>query len=328
MSDYVDNPSRGTTLTFQQVSQLRVRDLKRRLARTHGYSAEELARILDKKELIQALAFAEHKLLLQQEEAVKRRVVKRGLLTAVVLVLVVMCWPLLQQAYEIAAVNLVVYTDRKKLEARRCWELRSRLGMLGVLVMFIIDMLSAWLTGSILLSWFVTRNKWFFPVPSVSIRPAEMMGGHVAQTSLANYGVNVGPMAVSWILRFISGRVESWTGRALSGAQRAQRRAAREMETEEEKAARKAARKQAKREAKARQAAAAAMRQYPPTTLPTDWMRANETAQGQASELSQANHFGRHEENPSGPVPVSGSKEHEEFLEQLERHSSQLDDLD
>ena len=75
---------------------MRVRDLKRRLTRQHGYSAEEVAKMLDKKELIHALAFEEEKLRLDQEELVKRRLVKRGILTAIITILVIMFWPLFQ----------------------------------------------------------------------------------------------------------------------------------------------------------------------------------------------------------------------------------------
>ena len=312
-------------LSIQEITELRVRDIKRRLARTHGYSAEELGRILDKKELIQMLAFEEHKVQLNRNEKLKRKAIKRGILTAIIGIVLIMCWPLLQRAWDVAHVNFVVYLDRKKLEASRCWELQSKAGFVGIFVMFLIDMLQIWLTGSILLSW-VMRSKYFFPVPSLSVRPAQMMGGQIAQSSLSNYGVNIGPMVVSWLLRFIDRKVESWTGKALSNAHKAQRRAAREWESEEEKAARKAARKQAKREAKAAAAAAAANR-GPASTLPPDWMQpANGANNGEPAAASEAVIKDINGSEPAGPGP--SSKAHEEFLEQLEKHNSEMDDLD
>lgn len=91
-----DETTHSTPLTLAEVSAMRVRDLKRRLSRTHGYAADEVARMLDKKELIHALAFEEEKLRLKQEDLIKRKLVKRGILTAIISILVVMFWPLLQ----------------------------------------------------------------------------------------------------------------------------------------------------------------------------------------------------------------------------------------
>lgn len=80
---------------------------------------------------------------------------------------------------------------------------------------------------------------------------------------LARYGVNVGPMVITWALRFLQGRLETWTGRALSKAHREQTKQAkkqrREHETPEEREARRAARrarKAAREEQKQQQEAA------------------------------------------------------------------------
>ena len=198
--------------------------------------------------------------------------------------------------------------------------------------MFVVDMLQFWLTASILGSWIVSRHskygKYFFPVPSIPLRPAQLMGGQMAQSSLANYGMNVGPMAVGWVLRFINGRFEKWTGKALSQAYKAQRRAAREWETEEERAARKAARKAAKREAKARQQ----QRQEPPSTMPPDWMKpTNVTATTTDGEAvggdSATQEVPSDSPNGNSPEPAH-SEAHQEFLDQLEQHNTELDELD
>ena len=60
----------STTLSLSEITELRVRDIKRRLSRTHGYGADELARMLDKKELINALAYEEHRQRQKDDEAV------------------------------------------------------------------------------------------------------------------------------------------------------------------------------------------------------------------------------------------------------------------
>ena len=68
-------------------------------------------------------------------------------------------------------VNFAVYTDRKKFEAQRCWELQSSTALLGVGIMFVLDALQLWLYVSILLSWFTSRSPYFFPVPYIPIGP-------------------------------------------------------------------------------------------------------------------------------------------------------------
>ena len=112
--------------------------------------------------------------------------------------------------------------------------------------MLIVDALQVWLTLTVILSWFMT-SKYFFPIPSLSFRPAAMMGGEVASGPLARYGINVGPMVLTWGFRFLQGKLETWTGRALSMAHRAQakknRKENRGNETREEKEARRAARR-------------------------------------------------------------------------------------
>ena len=210
------------TLSLLEIGELRVRDIKRRLQRLHGYTADDVGRMLDKKDLINALAFEEHKTRERKLDRQKRYLVKRGIIAALVVVAIVMFWPLLSHAYEVALVNFVVYTDRKRFEARRCFELKSIPGLIGVVLMFIMDGLSIWLSVSILLSW-VMRSKYFFPVPSLSVHPAQFMGGAVASGPLSRYGFNIGPMIISWALRFINSQIEGYTGKVLASAHREQR---------------------------------------------------------------------------------------------------------
>jgi hypothetical protein len=254
------------TLTLQQVSEMRVRDIKRRLARKHGYDADELGRVLDKKELINTLAFEEHKLREADQAEFQRQLFWKAVLATILAGAALLLWPLIRHAWEVAHVNLVVYTDRKQLEAARCWELRSFQGCLGVTVMSLLDVLSLWLFSSVILSWVMTSN-FFFPIPSISIHPAAIMGGQMANSPMAQYGINVGPMVLTWALRFLQGRVERWTGRAMTRAQKVQRQQQRANETADEKAARKArkaARKAAKEEAQRQHGRARAQAAPPP----------------------------------------------------------------
>lgn len=237
------------TLSMDEIREMRVRDIKRRLARTHGFSADELGRMLDKKELIAALSFEEHKDREKELEKVKRYVVVRGIIIALLAVVVVLGWPIWVHVYETASVNFVVYTDRKRHEASRCIELGSFQGMVGVFFMAVVDTLQLWLSLSVMLSWF-TSSKYFFPTPNLPFRPAQFMGEKVAKGPMAKYGMNVGPMALTWAFRFAQGQLEVFTGRALSRAYSKQKKEAREWESPEDRAARKAARKAAKRAAK------------------------------------------------------------------------------
>jgi len=316
---------------------MRVRDLKRRLSRAHGYGADELERILDKKELIHALAFEEEKVRRRQAQEAQRVLAWRAVWAAVVAVVVVVCWPLLQHAFEVGHVHVQVYADRKRHEAGRCWELQSKKGLLGIVLMAVLDGLQLWLTVSVLLSW-VTTSRYFFPVPRLAIRPAALLGGEMAQSPMANYGINLGSMLVTWGMRFVYGRVEQWTGRALAAAHRKQRQAARAEESVDDKAARKAARKQAKLEKQqrlaAQQAAAAAAASHRP---PPSWMEPlvtdNNGGLAASAEASAAatNSSRTHQaflEQLDEQQPTSSELDGQEFLEQLDEHTSELDELD
>ena len=94
------------------------------------------------------------------------------------------------------------------------------------------------------------RSDYFFPTPNLAVRPAQFMGEQIAKSKASKYGMNVGPMVVTWIMRFVYTRVETYTGQALSHAYQKQRRAARQWESPEDRAARKAAKKAAKKAAR------------------------------------------------------------------------------
>ena len=46
----------STTLSLSEITELRVRDIKRRLSRTHGYGTDELARMLEANRTLTALS--------------------------------------------------------------------------------------------------------------------------------------------------------------------------------------------------------------------------------------------------------------------------------
>jgi hypothetical protein len=98
------------TLSMLDISEMRVRDIKRRLVRQHGYGADEIAKMIDKKELINALSYEEHKAG-QKETARKKRVaLRRSIIVALICVIAVMFKPLFAHVFEVASVNFVVYT--------------------------------------------------------------------------------------------------------------------------------------------------------------------------------------------------------------------------
>ncbi|EED89784.1 predicted protein [Thalassiosira pseudonana CCMP1335] len=257
--DYIDEDIDIETRTFTivEISDMRARDIKRRLARYHGYGADELGRMIDKKDLINTLSYEEHKVFQAEVDKRKWRRFKMTVVYTVGAVVLVMFWPLIKHAWEVAKVNLEVYTDRRKHEIGRCREFNSFKGYFGIFLLFIIDMLSMWLSISVLLSWVMT-SKYFFPVPSLPIRPAQLLtpkGGDAG--ALGKYGINVGPMVISWLFRFLNGRVEAMIGKAMAAAFQDQRRREKEdmkRMRKEERAKEKEAKREAKREAKAREA--------------------------------------------------------------------------
>jgi len=252
--DSVDDNIETKTLNIVEISDMRARDIKRRLGRAHGYDPDELARMIDKKDLINALSYEEHKVYQQEADRRKWIRLKTTVIYTFVAVAAVMFWPLLKHALEVAHVNFVVYSDRRKYEMKRCREFNSLKGYAGIFLLFVIDMLSFWLSASVLLSWFM-RSKWFFPVPNIPIRPAQLLtpkGGDAG--ALRNYGINVGPMIISWLFRFLNRKVEEATALAMSEALRRRKRQekdemkqTRKKERASEKEARREARRQAKR---------------------------------------------------------------------------------
>lgn len=202
--------------------------------------------MLDKRELIHTLAFEEHKIRSQEQTTFRHALLWQGLLVAAIVGALAFFWPLLTRLYEVAEVNFVVYTDRKQLEAKRCWEYQSVAGIVGVLLMFFVDALQIWLTASVLLSWIIARNKYFFPIPNLPVNPAQFMGGPISTGPLSQYGINVGPMLVTWGLRFLHGRLEGWVGGVLIKAQKRQRAKQRANETTDEKRARREAKRKRK----------------------------------------------------------------------------------
>lgn len=272
------------TLSIVEISEMRVRDIKRRLAREHGYGADELAKMLDKKDLINALSYEEHRVWQKEEERKKRVAIRRSIIVSLICIIFVMFKPLFSHAWEVLVVNFEVYTDKKKYEYSKIRELRSLKAAFGLFLTCVLNLLQLWLSVSVLLSW-VMRSEYFFPVPYIPIRPAELLataaGASGNTSALGNYGINIGPMIVSWFFRYMNGKFENFMGRALQNRmneinkekRKATKAAAKEAKRQQEeilRQERKEARRvrRAEREMKKQEAAAAAA---------TATMEANET---------------------------------------------------
>ena len=107
-----NNDNNKPHLSIVDISEMRVRDIRRRLTREHGYGADEIALMLDKKELINALAFEEHKAAQKEKDRKKRVAFRRSIIVALICVIFVMFRDLFVHAYEVASVNFVVYTGK------------------------------------------------------------------------------------------------------------------------------------------------------------------------------------------------------------------------
>lgn len=225
-NDGIDNIAGGeakhrkTYLTDDEISGLRVRDLKRRLSRNHGFGAEELGRMLDKKDLISALIKEETKLRNKHRNEQLRKYFWKALFVTILCVVTVVGWPIWTQASEVMAVNWTVWYDRKGHEISQCWELRSVKGLIGVIFLALLDLIRLWLSITVLLSWVLSYDsqyrKYLFPMPSIAIRPGQFMGEKVAKSSMGQYGMNIAPMAITWAIGFVRTKLEYWTGKALS----------------------------------------------------------------------------------------------------------------
>lgn len=61
------------------------------------------------------------------------------------------------------------------------------------------------------------------------------MGQEIANSSAGSYGINIGSMVLTWAMRFIHGKLESWTGKAMAAAHRRQVRAEKAKRKEEKR---------------------------------------------------------------------------------------------
>lgn len=104
------NDDCAKVLSLSEISALRVREIQRKLQRQHGYGADEIHQILDKKVLVNALAYEEHKVCEREEEWKRKVMVRRSIFLALVCVILVMFRPLLEHVWEVAHINFVVYT--------------------------------------------------------------------------------------------------------------------------------------------------------------------------------------------------------------------------
>ena len=237
---------------YSEYLELRTREIKRRLALDHGYDSREISAMIHKPELVHALCREVYKAEKRKRSDLNRKRFMHIAATIVIASVIYFLSPVWMQGYDIFTVNFVVYTDRKRHEASRCMEIGSVLGFIGFLLLCILELLSFWLSASVFFSWFMTRNKYFFPTPHIPIRPGAFLnsatgGNPGSRQGIAGYAINCGPMVISWVLSFLNGRVQAWMGSCLSKAQRKQKQA--KKEAKKQRAAKKAARK-AKREAR------------------------------------------------------------------------------
>lgn len=115
-----DDDDEQTALSFMEISKLRAREIKRRLVRRHGYTPEEIAQMIDKKILIEKLAYEEHLLIQKRNSAKQRRRSQKSIVIALLVVSLVFFWPLIKATkthlYEIVTVNFVVYTGMSSID--------------------------------------------------------------------------------------------------------------------------------------------------------------------------------------------------------------------
>jgi hypothetical protein len=315
----------GSTLSLEEISAMRVRDIKWHLTRRHGFGADEVGRILDKKELIEALAVEEDKSRRRYEGQAKRRRVQSSILWSLAAVAVVICWPLIKHAFDIASVNVIVYTDRIRYESDICREYRCVPAAVGFVCMLVLDALQLWLSVSVALSWFIRRSRWFFPTPSLPLRPGQFMGEEVAKSQVGSYGINVGPMLLTWAMRFVHAKMETWTGRALVRAQKERRRSERAAETPQQRADRKEAKRVARQheaELQAARTTAAQAGEASGTSMQTRARPYSSSGMEPVQETSCVAHT-----DPS-PVPSTSSQRHKDFLREIDEHVCPLDDVD
>jgi len=115
-----DDGDEQPALSFMEISKLRSREIKRRLVRRHGYTPEKVAQMIDKKVLIETLAYEEHLQIQKRNSAKQRWNLQQCIAIALLAVSLVFFWPLIQapmkHLYEIVAVNFVVYTGMSGID--------------------------------------------------------------------------------------------------------------------------------------------------------------------------------------------------------------------
>jgi hypothetical protein len=115
-----DDGDEQPALSFMEISKLRSREIKRRLVRRHGYTPEAVAQMIDKKILIETLAYEEHLRIQKRNSAKQRRHSQKSIAIALLAVGLVFFWPLIQSPlkhlYDIVTVNFVVYTGMSSID--------------------------------------------------------------------------------------------------------------------------------------------------------------------------------------------------------------------
>jgi len=210
-----------------EISSLRARELKRRLGRDYGYLNSELDRMIHKNEIINALAYEMLKQHQKRRKIDKQKSIQNALFITIGLTILWLCRPLVSRLWDVCHVNLVVIWDVTSDRVRTCAKYRSLIGLFGVLVLTLLDLLKLWLSASVLISWFIKGRRWYlFPTPNFSVYPGAVLGGNPEMAvrggaaGMSSWGVNIMPMLIRWAMTWAHHKVEGLVGRTIAAAKR------------------------------------------------------------------------------------------------------------
>jgi hypothetical protein len=102
--------SSNEPVLLSDISEMRPKEIKRQLARKYGYSAETLAQMINKKDLVESLAYELHKDDEIKSKKRKSENLRKTIMVTLAVIVLFTFWPLIQKVIEIFQVNFVVYT--------------------------------------------------------------------------------------------------------------------------------------------------------------------------------------------------------------------------
>ncbi|GMH79851.1 hypothetical protein TrST_g10323 [Triparma strigata] len=206
---------------------LRVRDLKRRLQLTHGYTVAQLDRLQFKSDLIDAIIKEETNPAAKNAKIAAAERVKNffpGLgdeyfsliVTAVVVVVLVVMDFTLEGGGPISAFIILPFqayvAERKQIYKRVSKASFLALLLLGVLVA--LDLLSTWIRATVVVGWVLPRSIYYriypflFPMPNLRISTSMLMPAGGGGGGGGGYGINIFPIISGKIIGWIESRVK------------------------------------------------------------------------------------------------------------------------